>query len=330
MGGVLKSQQNRALIIVDVQNDFCEGGALEVIGGIATAQKISSYLLDHHEEYAAIFVSQDWHDADGDNGGHFSDKPNFKTTWPRHCIANTKGAALHWALRLPVGRVEIVRKGGGAPSYSAFDAEDVGGNSLALLVASRDVTALDIVGLAYDHCVRATAVDAMRVMGVQRVRVLRNMTAAVDEQTAAAATVEILRAGVDLVGPKTLADMRAIVANIGVEWAAFPEHQFTVKFHGGETDESEVMYLQASYMRPDAETGVPECGRGRKWHISPWMTESEIVLTALKAVITNAEHEAREAFTYEGRRIFGPHIRLRDLLTIADRVDVRPSPEAGR
>src|SRR5690606_22254312 len=84
---------SRALLIVDVQNDFTEGGALAVAGGDAAASGISDLLAAQAGDYAVIIASRDWHDADSDNGGHFSTAPDYTDSWPVHCVADTEGAA---------------------------------------------------------------------------------------------------------------------------------------------------------------------------------------------------------------------------------------------
>jgi len=189
----------RLLIIVDVQNDFCEGGALGVDGGATVAARIADFVREHGAGYDRVLASQDWHRADTDNGGHFAvppAAPDFTDTWPVHCVAGTEGAALHAEIAAIEDRVEIVHKGYGVPSYSVLEGTVVAtGESVQDLVADRDV---DVVGLAYDFCVRATALGA-REAGAS-VRVLREMTAAVHpggipvlEEELAAAGVEIVR-----------------------------------------------------------------------------------------------------------------------------------------
>ena len=91
---------SRALLIVDVQNDFTEGGALAVAGGDDVASAVSDFLALHASEYDVIVASRDWHDAEGDNGGHFATDaaPDFAGTWPVHCVAGTEGAEYHPAL----------------------------------------------------------------------------------------------------------------------------------------------------------------------------------------------------------------------------------------
>ena len=112
----------RALVIIDVQNDFTEGGALGVEGGAAVAAAITEHLREHPDDYAVVIASRDWHDPDNDNGGHFASagEPDFVSTWPRHCMAGTEGAEYHPAI--DTGLIDIhVRKGQGVPAYSIFE-----------------------------------------------------------------------------------------------------------------------------------------------------------------------------------------------------------------
>ena len=188
----------RLLIIVDVQNDFCEGGALGVDGGGAVAERIASYLRTRSGDYDRILASQDWHRGDTDNGGHFAvppAAPDFVDTWPVHCVADTEGAALHPAIAAVEDRVEVVHKGHGVPSYSVLEGTVVGtGESVQALVPGCEI---DVVGLAYDFCVRATALGA-REAGAT-VRVLREMTAAVHPSGVAELEEELAAAGVEVV-----------------------------------------------------------------------------------------------------------------------------------
>ena len=188
----------RLLIIVDVQNDFCEGGALGVDGGGAVAERIASYLRTRSGDYDRILASQDWHRGDTDNGGHFAvppAAPDFVDTWPVHCVADTEGAALHPAIAAVEDRVEVVHKGHGVPSYSMLEGTVVGtGESVQALVPGCEI---DVVGLAYDFCVRATALGS-REAGAS-VRVLREMTAAVHPSGVAELEDELAAAGVEVV-----------------------------------------------------------------------------------------------------------------------------------
>jgi nicotinamidase/pyrazinamidase len=188
----------RALIVVDVQNDFCEGGSLAVPGGAFVARSISDRLITGSGEYAHIVASQDYH---VDPGAHFSPRPDFVGTWPPHCVAGTPGAEFH--PDLDTSRVEAVfRKGQYAGAYSGFEGADEAGTPLADWLRQRGVTDLDVVGIATDHCVRATSVDAVR--GGFGTRVLLGLTAGVAPDTTARALTEMRDAGVELDGTPVL------------------------------------------------------------------------------------------------------------------------------
>ena len=154
----------RALIIIDVQNDFTEGGALGVAGGAAVAEAISDLLTAHPHSYEHVYASRDWHNAAEDNGGHFAvdAEPDYIDTWPVHCVADTVGAEYHPALVMPESTVHI-RKGQGQPGYSIFDGIDGDGTKFGELLIAAGVTDVDVVGLATDYCVKATALDARRL-----------------------------------------------------------------------------------------------------------------------------------------------------------------------
>jgi nicotinamidase/pyrazinamidase len=185
----------RALVIVDVQNDFCEGGSLAVAGGAKVAQGISEYLASPEgREYDHIVATQDHH---VDPGSHFSDHPDFAGSWPPHCIAGTPGAQFHPALdTTPVEAV--FRKGAHLAAYSGFEGADADGVPLAAWLRDRGVTSVDITGIATDHCVRATATDA--ATAGFRTRVLLSLTAGVDPDTVGPALEEMRTAGVRLEG----------------------------------------------------------------------------------------------------------------------------------
>lgn len=182
----------RALIIVDVQNDFCEGGSLAVSGGTAVAHAINGLLAADHS-YDHVVATQDHHI---DPGSHFSDHPDFIDTWPRHCVAGTPGADFH--PDLDVSTVEAVfRKGEYAAAYSGFEGA-AGGVGLAAWLRDHGVDEVDIVGIATDYCVRATAADAARAGFTTRV--LTDLTAGVAPESTAAALDELRACGVQLVG----------------------------------------------------------------------------------------------------------------------------------
>lgn len=188
----------RALLIVDVQPDFCEGGALAVAGGNEVAQRIADYLGAEGSAYGLVVTSQDWHDATGDNGGHFSDTPDFAGTWPPHCIADSAGAQLHPRLQEALNEVSVpvrdVRKGQGVPAYSAFEGTTTEGTALADLLREAEVHELDVVGIASDYCVKASAQDA--VTAGFPTTVLAGLHAGVAAPTTAAAADDLADLGV--------------------------------------------------------------------------------------------------------------------------------------
>jgi nicotinamidase/pyrazinamidase len=181
----------RALIIVDVQNDFCEGGSLGVTGGAAAAGAINDY-LSASNDYRYAVATQDFHI---DPGAHFSNRPDYSSSWPPHCLAGSAGAEFHPSLE--PGRIHAVfRKGAYAAAYSGFEGVDDTGTSLADWLRRHDVDQVDVVGLATDHCVRNTAEDAVRE-GLTT-RVLLDLTAGVAEESTAAAIDAMRTAGVAL------------------------------------------------------------------------------------------------------------------------------------
>ena len=188
----------RALFIIDVQNDFTEGGALGVEGGAAVAAGVTELLAKHPGAYAYVFASRDWHDTDNDNGGHFARDaaPDFIDTWPVHCVAGTPGAEYHPALSTPDATFHI-RKGQGKPAYSIFEGVTEGGETVGEMLREHGVTDVDLVGIATDYCVRASALDAIE--HGQRVRVLADLIVGVAAQSSEAALAELAHAGAALV-----------------------------------------------------------------------------------------------------------------------------------
>ena len=187
----------RALIVVDVQNDFCEGGSLAVDGGGDVARAISRYLQDGNG-YAHVVATNDYH---VDPGSHFSDEPDYASSWPRHCVVGTQGVRFH--PDLDITRVEaIFRKGTHAAAYSGFEGVDGAGTPLGDWLREHDVDEVDVVGIATDYCVRATAADAARAGFATRV--LLGLTAGVTPESTAKAIEEMSAAGVELVGTPLL------------------------------------------------------------------------------------------------------------------------------
>lgn len=187
----VSDQQGRptALVIVDVQLDFCEGGSLAVAGGSDVAAGITEHLRAHATDYDHIVATRDRHIDPGD---HFSEEPDFSRSWPAHCVVGTSGAQFHPALDL--GEVgAIFDKGEYAAAYSGFEGRQ-GGQSLHEWLTERGVGRVDLVGIATDYCVRASALDAAR-LGYPT-RVLLDLTAAVAEDTRASALEEFRAAGI--------------------------------------------------------------------------------------------------------------------------------------
>lgn len=186
----------RALFIVDVQNDFTEGGALGVTGGDAVAAAITRHLRERAGDYEIIVASRDWHHGDHDNGGHFAvDEPDYVDTWPVHCVADTAGA--EYDPELDVSAVtHHVKKGQGVPAYSLFEGTTEEGHAVADLLTQHGVVDVDIVGIATDYCVRASALDA--IAHGRRVRILTDLVAGVADESSAAALAELAHAGAAL------------------------------------------------------------------------------------------------------------------------------------
>jgi nicotinamidase/pyrazinamidase len=181
----------RALVVVDVQNDFCVGGSLPVTGGAAVAAAISAYL--GASDYDHVVATRDAH---RDPGGHFAAQPDYVDSWPPHCVLGTAGVQFHPAF--DVQRVEnVFDKGAYAAAYSGFEGHDGDGTTLADWLRERGVGAVDVVGIATDHCVRATALDAAREGFATRV--LLDLTAGVAAETVTTALRQLRDAGVTLV-----------------------------------------------------------------------------------------------------------------------------------
>ncbi|MCI4064573.1 isochorismatase family protein [Micromonospora sp. R77] len=185
---------SNALIIVDVQNDFCEGGSLAVAGGAGVAAGISRLLAVEPQRWDHVVATKDYH---VDPGAHFGDPPDYVDSWPRHCVVGTPGSEFH--PDLATGRVEaIFHKGEHAAAYSGFEGHADDGEGLADWLRRRGVDRVDVVGIATDHCVRATALDAARE-GFDTT-VLLDLTAAVAPATLDVALRAFEGAGVGTVG----------------------------------------------------------------------------------------------------------------------------------
>jgi nicotinamidase/pyrazinamidase len=192
---------HRALIVVDVQNDFCEGGSLAVTGGSEVAAAITDLVAGRAAGYAHVVATRDRHI---DPGPHFARppaEPDFVTSWPVHCVAGTEGVGFHpnFAPAVTSGAVEAVfQKGAYAAAYSGFEGVDENDRGLAEWLRERKVTEVDVVGIATDHCIRATALDSAREGFTTRV--LLDLTAGVAKETTERALDELQTAGVALTG----------------------------------------------------------------------------------------------------------------------------------
>ncbi|MCX5397312.1 isochorismatase family protein [Streptomyces sp. NBC_00102] len=194
---------HRALIVVDVQNDFCEGGSLAVAGGADVAAAITDLIGEAQAGYRHVVATRDHH---VDPGDHFSATPDFEHSWPVHCVAGTEGVGFHpnFAPAVASGAIDAVfDKGAYAAAYSGFEGLDENEVGLAQWLRDHGVTEVDVVGIATDHCVRATALDAAREGFTTHV--LLDLTAGVAAPTTVRALEELRAAGVELSGEPVVA-----------------------------------------------------------------------------------------------------------------------------
>lgn len=192
---------HRALIVVDVQNDFCEGGSLAVAGGADVAAAVTDLIGQSTAGYRHVVATRDHHVNPGNHFAKPPATPDYVHTWPVHCVAGTEGVGFHpnFAPAVASGAIDAVfDKGAYSAAYSGFEGADENGLGLAEWLRSHHVTAVDVVGIATDHCVRATALDAAREgFGTH---VLLDLTAGVAEATTGRALEELAEAGVELSG----------------------------------------------------------------------------------------------------------------------------------
>ncbi|MCW2515701.1 MAG: amidase [Mycobacterium sp.] len=180
----------RALIVVDVQKDFCEGGSLAVEGGAAVAAGLTELLAGH--DYDHVVATMDFHI---DPGSHFSDEPDFRDSWPPHCVVGTEGVDFHPAFD-PAAVEAVFTKGESSAAYSGFEGSSEDGTTLADWLREHDVDTVDVAGIATDYCVKATAADA--VAAGFTTRVLLNLTAGVSPTTTEEAVASLRASGVTI------------------------------------------------------------------------------------------------------------------------------------
>ncbi|GGU66308.1 isochorismatase family protein [Streptomyces lavendofoliae] len=193
---------SRGLIVVDVQNDFCEGGSVPVAGGARIAAAVAD-LVERSAggDYQYVVATRDHHI---DPGGHFSQTPDFKDSFPVHCVVGGEGGEFHpnFAPAVGAGKIDAVfYKGAHSASKSGFEGADEQGTSLADWLRERAVEDVDVVGIATDHCVRATALDAVKA-GF-RARVLLDYCVGVAPDTTATTLKDFQQAGVAVSGAVT-------------------------------------------------------------------------------------------------------------------------------
>ena len=201
MNSSLVKAGRKALIIVDVQEDFCEGGALPVSGGHALAGRVADYVRAHVDECALVVTTRDWHESDNDNGGHFAQPgtaANFQDTWPVHGVQNTAGAEYAPAIAAILDLVDVeILTGQGDPGYSGFRGTAADGRTLEQVLDDAHIDDVDIVGLATDFAVRATAIDASGHAD-RTVTVFLDLCRGVSDATTLAGIFAMLDAGVIL------------------------------------------------------------------------------------------------------------------------------------
>ena len=188
-----------ALVIVHVQNDFCPGGSLATARGDEVASKIAELISTPDNrclEYDHIVATQDWHIEPGDHFAKEGETPDFVNTWPPHCVADSYGAQMRGPVDTSLIE-EFFRKGKYTAAYSGFEGATEAGTSLEDWLREREVSQLDVCGIATDFCVRATVLDALKA-GF-KVRVLRAMCSPVDDKGGAAALQEMFEAGAEIV-----------------------------------------------------------------------------------------------------------------------------------
>lgn len=187
----------RALIIVDVQNDFCEGGSLAVPGGAAVASAVSDHVATRQDDYDLVVATRDWHVEPGEHFAAPGTDPDYERTWPVHCVAGTAGAEFHPHLHLTPETV-IVSKGQHAGAYSGFEGRTAAGATLDEALRAEGIVSVDVCGLATSFCAKATALSA--VAAGYHTRLLADLCADVAGADTGASFAALEAAGVEVVG----------------------------------------------------------------------------------------------------------------------------------
>lgn len=191
-----------AIGVVDVQNDFCEGGSLAVEGGAEVARRVRAWLDDEIGRWAVRFGTADRHPPTLSD--HFAEPgtdPNYVDSWPAHCVAGTPGSELHPNLLGDEDETDLfdvlVEKGQHSAAYSGFEGTTPNGVPLAEWLRDHDIDGLELTGIATDHCVRATASDALDEGFA--VRIVIDLCAGIDDAAVEAALADLEARGAEVV-----------------------------------------------------------------------------------------------------------------------------------
>ncbi|MEO6989616.1 MAG: isochorismatase family protein [Aquihabitans sp.] len=201
-------QRRWALGVIDVENDFCEGGSLAVDGGAETARRIRTWIEDAPDRWVARFATADRHPPV--LAGHFAEEgqdPDYRSTWPAHCVAGTPGAELHPNLVRDAHESTLfdvlVEKGQTSAAYSGFEGTTPDGDTLTNWLRARAVDGVELTGIATDHCVQATAHHALDAGFA--VRIVLDLCAGIDETAVAKALDALRERGAEVVTTTELA-----------------------------------------------------------------------------------------------------------------------------
>ena len=191
---LIEARTIRALVVVDPQRDFAEGGSLEVRGGYDISERIAAYVRGHRSLYDLVVVTRDWH-SEG-LADHFADSPDYLDSWPVHCVQDTTGATFLPDIDalLVDGLIDVVvSKGETSAAYSGFEGRTGTHETLDDALRAVGVTHVDVCGIATSHCVRATAASA-GTLGYD-VTVFSDLSVGVTDELAQSALIELGAAG---------------------------------------------------------------------------------------------------------------------------------------